>query len=153
MFPYCHADGMKPSSERLLRFVLRYIGAVSLLALVAVIMPHSWMDATHRWLGMGPLPAEPIVGYLARSLSLFYAFLGGLLWVCSFDLLRHRPVLCYLGAAFIVFGLVMWGVDFAEKMPNYWKHFEGPMVAVFGVIILGLSVRLKSAQPTERSVP
>jgi hypothetical protein len=144
---------MKFSSERLLRFVLRYIGTVSLLALLAVFMPYTWMDATHRWLDMGPLPAEPIVGYLARSLSLFYACLGGLLWVCSFDLLRHRPVLCYLGAAFILFGLVMWGVDFAEKMPDYWKHCEGPMVAVFGVIILGLSVRLKSAQPTERSVP
>jgi hypothetical protein len=144
---------MKLSSDGILRIFLRYIGSVSLLALVAVFMPYSWMDATHRWLGMGPLPAEPIVGYLARSLSLFYALLGGLLWVCSFDLARHRAVLSYLGIVVIFFGLVLWGVDFAEHMPPYWKHFEGPMVVIFGAIILTLSRRVAKAQPIERSEP
>jgi hypothetical protein len=137
-----------PRSDRVLRFLLRYIGTVSLLALVAVFMPYAWMDATHRWLGMGTLPAEPIVGYLARSLSLFYALLGALLWLCSFDLQRHRTVICFLGAAFIVFGLVMWGVDFVEGMPPYWKHAEGPMVLVMGGVILALSARLKSERAT-----
>jgi hypothetical protein len=134
--------------ERLLRFLLRYLGSVSLLALVAVFMPFTWMDATHRWLGMGPLPTGPIVGYLARSLSLFYALLGGLLWVCSFDPLRHRQVLCYLGAAFIFFGLVMWGVDVAEAMPGFWRNGEGPFVIIIGGIILALSARLKSMPST-----
>lgn len=130
-------------SETLLRVLLRYLGSSSLLALVAVFMPYSWMDATHRWLGMGTLPPEPVVGYLARSLSLFYALMGGLLWLCSFDLHRHRIVLCYLGAAVSFFGAVMWGVDFAVHMPPYWRHVEGPMVIVFGAVILGCSVRLK----------
>jgi len=134
-----------PFVERSLRFILRYIGTVSMIALVAVFMPDTWMAATHRWLGMGVLPTEPVVGYLARSLSLFYALLGGLLWVCSFDLHRHRPVLCYLGIAFIVFGLTLWGVDFAEGMPSFWKHSEGPMVIGMGTVILTLSARLKSA--------
>jgi len=119
-----------------------------MLSLVAVFMPNTWMDATHRWLGMGPLPAEPVVGYLARSVSLFYALLGGLLWVCSCDLHRHRPVLCYLGTAFILFGLVVWGVDVVEGMPTFWKRGEGPIVIVMGIVILTLSTRLKSAIPT-----
>ncbi len=130
-------------SERFLRLLLRYIGSVSLLALVAVFMPGTWMDVTHRWLGMGALPAVPIVGYLARSLSLFYGLLGGLLWVCSFDPPRHRQVLCYLGVAFIFFGVIMWGVDFIECMPAFWKHVEGPTVIFFGSGILGLAARLK----------
>jgi hypothetical protein len=133
----------RPRSERVLRFLLRYLGTVSLLALVAVFMPYTWMDATHAWLGMGRLPSEPIVGYLARSLSLFYALMGGLLLLCSFDLHRYCAVLCYLGAAFIFFGFVMWGVDFAEGMPPYWKHTEGPFVIVLGGAILALSARLK----------
>ncbi len=137
----------RPRSERVFRFLLRYIGTVSLLAIVAVFMPYTWMDATHRWLGMGTLPSEPIVGYLARSLSLFYALLGGLLWICSFDLQKHRAVLCYLGAAFIFFGLVMWGVDIVEGMPPYWKHAEGLMIIVMGSVILTLSARLKSGHP------
>jgi hypothetical protein len=113
-----------------------------MLALVAVFMPCSWMDATHRWLGMGPLPDGPVVGYLARSLSLFYVLLGGLLWLCSFDPPRYRAVLCYLGAAFLCFGIVMWGVDVVEGMPGFWKHGEGPIVIAFGGVILGTSLRL-----------
>jgi hypothetical protein len=133
----------RPISERVLCVLLRYLGSVSLLAMVAVFIPYSWMDATHRWLGMGKLPSDPIVGYLARSLSLFYALLGALLWLCSFDLHRHRAVLCYLAAAFIFFGAVLWGIDYAEGMPAYWKHAEGPMVMVMGAILFTLSVRLK----------
>ncbi len=140
----------RPFSERLLLILLRYLGSACLLALVAVFMPYTWMDLTHRWLEMGTLPSEPIVGYLARSLSLFYALLGGLLWLCSFDPHRHRSVLCFLGAAFMFFGLVMWGVDFVEGMPPYWKHLEGPMVILFGALILSLSARLR---PPVRTAP
>jgi hypothetical protein len=133
----------QPPTERVLRFLLRYLGGVSMLALIAVFMPYTWMDGTHQWLGLGKLPAEPIVGYLARSISLFYALMGGLLWLCSCDPRRYRPVLCFVGAGFIFFGLVMWGVDFAERMPGYWKHLEGPMVMLFGGVILALSIRLR----------
>lgn len=131
------------ASERVLRILLRYLGCITLLALVAVFMPYAWMDATHRWLGLGPLPPEPVVGYLARSLSLFYALLGGLLWLCSFDLHRHRAVLCYLGVALILFGLVLWGVDFAEGLPNLWKFGEGSVVILYGSLISVLTARLK----------
>ncbi len=128
--------------ERALRLFLRYIGSVSLLAMVAVLMPYAWMDATHRWLGMGPLPSEPVVGYLARSLSLFYALLGGLLWVLSFNPRRHRPVLLYLATAFVFFGLTLLGIDYAEGMPPFWKRGEGPIVIVFGVAIFWLAFPL-----------
>ena len=89
---------MAPSrTESFLRFILRWEGSISLLALFAVVMPYSSMDATHQWLGLGKLPDQPIVGYLARSLSASYALLGGLLWFLSFDVHRHRPTLCFLG--------------------------------------------------------
>src|SRR6185369_2985529 len=107
--------------ERFLRALLRYIGTASLLAIIAVFMPYSWMNEIHRELGMGTLPAEPVVGYLARSLSAFYALLGGLLWVLSFDVRRHRIALCYLGAAFIIFGAILVGIDFMERLPSLWR--------------------------------
>jgi hypothetical protein len=133
-------------SERALRFLLRYVGFVSMLALVAVFMPGAWMDATHRWLGMGALPSEPIVGYLARSLSLFYALLGGLLWFLSMDPQRHRAVLLYLATAFILFGVIMLGVDYSEGLPPWWKRAEGPIVILFGSVMLWLTSRV--SQPT-----
>ena len=63
-------------SDKVLVILLRFGGVIALFALVAVFMPLSWMAATHRWLGLGEMPTGPVVEYLARSLSAFYAFLG-----------------------------------------------------------------------------
>jgi hypothetical protein len=130
--------------NRIFRLFLRIIGTVALLALVAVVMPYSWMNATHKWLGLGQLPAEPIVGYLARSTSAFYALLGGLFWVASFDLHRHKLVLCYLGVVIVIFGAALLVVDLLEGMPLYWSLTEGPINVVFGVFILLLAYHLNS---------
>lgn len=132
------------SSERTLRLLLRYVGSVSLLAIVFVLVPYSWMNAIHAWLGMGALPAEPIVGYLARSTSAFYALLGGLLWVLSFDPRGSRAVLYYLSAAIIVFGVILTFVDSIEGLPLYWKLVEGPFIIAWGVVMLMLTRRLGS---------
>lgn len=127
---------------------LRVIGTAALLAVVAVAMPYTWMNAIHQWLGMGPLPSEPIVGYLARSTSAFYALLGGLLWAVSWDLRRHRLVLCYLGAAIIVFGTALFIIDLLEGLPLYWSLAEGPINVVFGALIFVLSYRMR-VEPTQ----
>jgi hypothetical protein len=131
-------------NETILCILLRYMGFVTMLALVAVFMPYSWMNATHRWLGLGDLPAAPIVGYLARSLSLFYALLGGLLWFLSSSPRRHRAVLLSLGAAFVSFGVICFGIDFVEDLPNFWKWVEGPFVILYGAALLLLALRLNT---------
>jgi len=125
--------------ERFFKLFLRIIGSAALFALVAVVMPYSWMNAIHKWLGMVQLPTEPIVGYLARSTSAFYAFFGGLLWCVSFDLHRYRPVIRYSGAATIIFGAILFAVDLLEGLPLYWRLMEGPINIIFGVIIFILS--------------
>jgi hypothetical protein len=132
----------QPRLESFLRLVLRAVGAVSLLALVAVVMPYAWMDATHQWLGLGRLPDQPVVGYLARSLSAFYALFGGLLWALSFDLQRHRPTLCFLGVAIIAFGAILLGIDWAEGLPLYWRLGEGPWVMIIGAAIAWPAYRM-----------
>lgn len=127
--------------ERFLKLFLRILGSIDILALVAVVMPYSWMNAVHGWFGMGTLPAEPIVGYLARSTSGFYAMLGGLLWVISFDLSRHRLVLRYVGGVIIVFGVILLAVDLLEGMPLWWSLGEGPTNIGFGILMLVLTSR------------
>ncbi len=127
------------TSERVLRLILRLMGSSSLLAVIFVAAPYAWMDSIHSALGMGQLPDAPVVGYLARSTSAFYALLGGLLWVVSFDLRRHRRVLIYLGAAITLLGAVLLVVDWSEGMPSFWTIWEGPFVMVFGIAILSLS--------------
>ncbi|MBP8304425.1 MAG: hypothetical protein KBE04_09895 [Phycisphaerae bacterium] len=125
---------------RFLRWFVRAVGTVALLAAIAVILPYSWMDHVHQWLGMGKLPSDPVVGYLARSTSAFYAILGGLLWVTSSDLRRHRPILQYLGLAMVLLGLTLGVVDWVEGMPLWWRLAEGPTTVVVGLFILLFSL-------------
>ena len=70
-------------------------------------------------------PSRAPGDYLARSTSTFYGLLGGLLWVLSGDLRRHRLALHYVGAAVAVFDLLLLGVDILEGMPPWWTAAEG----------------------------
>ena len=87
-------------SDRALVLLLRIVGVGALFALVAVFMPVSWMAATHRCLGLGEMPTGPVVEYLARSVSAFYALMGALCLVLTTDLERYRPLVRFLGLAF-----------------------------------------------------
>jgi hypothetical protein len=99
------------------------------------------MNTVHQHLGLGVLPDQPIVGYLARSLSAFYALFGGLLWVLSFRVAASRTVLLYISASTAAFGVLLLGIDFAEGLPAYWRVFEGPVVILYGVVLWILSVK------------
>ncbi len=126
------------TAQRALKLVLRAIGAVSLLATLAVFMPRSWMAITHRWLGLGEFPRGAIVDYLARSLSALYAMTGGMLWIMGGDVRRYAGMIRYWGWGMIVFGVVLAGVDAAAGLPLYWTAGEGVSVVVFGGILLVL---------------
>jgi hypothetical protein len=132
--------------ERFFKLFLRIVGSVAILALIAVAMPYSWMNTIHQWLGLGELPNQPIVGYLARSTSAFYAFLGGLLWCLSFHLHRYRPAIHFLGAAISIFGVILFIVDLVEGLPLWWSLAEGPINIIFGIIIFTFS-RRKQGEP------
>jgi len=135
--------------EHFLRTFLRVLGTSALTAGFFVCVPDAWMDAIHQRLGLGRLPDVPIVSYLARSTSSFYALLGGLLWVVSFDLRRHRSVLRYLGVAIVLFGVALLVVDWQAGLPLWWRLWEGPIDCAFGIIILRLSSRISEAGPRQ----
>ena len=126
-------------SDKALVLLLRIVGVGALFALVAVVMPASWMAATHRWLGLGEMPTAPVVEYLARSLSAFYAVMGALCLVLTTDLERYRPLVRFLGVAFALMSLVLLGVDLAAGMPWWWSASEGPGGVVFGALLFVLA--------------
>jgi len=137
-------------ADKVLVIVLRYlVGIGGLFALVPVFMPLSWMVATHRWLGLGDMPTAPVVEYLARSVSAFYAFFGALCLVVAADLERYRPLVRFLGVAFVFFGIVFTGVDLSAGMPWWWTAIEGPPAVPFGVLmfLLARSDRSKPGAP------
>ena len=126
-------------SDKALVLLLRLVGVPALFALVAVFMPASWMAATHRWLGLGEMPNGPVVEYLARSLSAFYAVMGTLCLALTTDLERYRPLVRFLGVAFALMSLVLLGVDLVAGMPWWWSASEGPGGMVFGALLFVLA--------------
>jgi hypothetical protein len=134
-----HRQLAMTKADKALVILLRLVGVPALFALVAVFMPVSWMAATHRWLGLGEMPTGPVVAYLARSLSAFYALMGALCLVVAADLERYRPLVRFLGVAFAVMGLIALGVDVAAGMPWWWSASEGPGGVVFGTLLFVLA--------------
>ena len=129
------------TAEKTLVILLRLNAGLLLMALFPMVMPREWMDATHRWLGMGALPSGPIVGYLTRSVSLLYAIHGALLLFISFDVRRYLPVVRCLAVLGIALGLGLLALDCIVGMPVYWIVGEGPLIAALGAIFLWLAAR------------
>jgi hypothetical protein len=126
-------------SDKVLVMLLRFVGVGALFALVAVFMPFSWMAATHRWLGLGERATGPVVEYLARDLSAFYAVMGALCLVLATDLERYRPLVRFLGVVVALMSVVFLGVDLSAGMPWWWTASEGPGGVVFGVLLFVLA--------------
>ena len=131
---------MRTRSEILLVWLLRMHGAAAALAMFAVLVPAGWMAAVHReWLGLGEMPLAPVVVYLARTVSLFYAFLGAFSIYVSVDVRRFRPVVIFLGASMVVMGLILTAVIAQAGLPWWWAAGEGLAAAGIGVALLVLA--------------
>ena len=130
---------MTKTARTLLLILLRFIGVSALFALIAVFMPVSWMVAIHKWLGLGEMPTDPIVEYLARSLSAFYVLIGALCLMMASDLDRFLPLVRFLGVGFIFMSVVFTGVDLVSGMPWWWSAFEGPPGVLFGAWVCYLA--------------
>lgn len=134
------------NENRALALVLRAVGCLDLLALLAAAMPQHWMDQAHRWLGLGTLPAGPIVGYLARSASVLYALHGATIVFISFDVERYAPLIRFLALAALVHGAIILAIDLGEQLPPpLWRYGEGPAFAATGVLVLWLQSRRASS--------
>jgi len=131
--------------DRLLQLFLRIGGTSMLLALVFVVAPRAWMEEIHTALGLGVFPDTPIVWYLARSTSAFYAMMGGLYWLASFDMRRQRLLLLFLGWWTVVLGVMLCGIDLWVGLPLSWTLSEGPVVILMGLALLYLISRTADA--------
>ena len=134
-------------SERLLVLVLRAASAVLLLALVPAAMPFAWMDAVHRWLGLGELPQQPVMEYLCRSASLLYAYHGAVLLFVSFDVRRWMPVLRCLAWLGVAFGAAVAVVDLAARLPPWWIVGDAASILAICGVILWLAGRCEQERP------
>ncbi len=121
--------------------LLRLLGLLDFCALAAVLAPRAWIAASHEWLGLGGFPTGPLVEYLARCTSVWYASYGLLLWFISHDVERYARLISCLSCVLVVQGIVIVGIDLTAGMPGWWTAFEGPCCSGLGAILLMLQRR------------
>lgn len=126
--------------------IMRVMAITGLLAIPAIFMPYSWMNACHQMMGLGQLPEAPIVSYLARSLSGFYALLSALMLVISFDIRSYHALVKCLALLLTVAGCVLLYIDLISGMPILWTWSEGPPILVIGLLLLWLQRSIKQIE-------
>ena len=125
----------------MIRWILLLSGLFLMSAFLTTLLPVSWMNATHRWLGLGDFPDFPITKYLARSTSLLYGVHGLLMFYTGITIEHHWRFVKIFGWLHVLMGSSMVLIDVTSNMPTYWTALEGPPVAILGVIILVLLKR------------
>ena len=127
--------------ERLLVWLLRLAGAVEILAFIAVVMPRSWMEISHAWIGLGEMPDGPLLMFMIRQASYTYGVHGLSLWLIATDVDRFRPFVVFNALAFLVAAPVFFLIDFSSGMPSWWAVSDPASCGLFGAMLLFLSRR------------
>jgi hypothetical protein len=127
--------------QRLQVWLLRLAGTVEILAFVAVVMPRSWMEISHEWLGMGLMPDGSLVMFMIRQASYAYGMHGISLWVIATDVVRFRPLVIFNGIAFLLAAPVFFFIDYTSGVPFWWTIGDTLGCAFFGggLLLLCLS--------------
>jgi len=118
--------------------LLRAAGCLNLTALLFAFGPRSWLEVGHRMLLGGPFPEEPIAAYLARSVSLLYAFHGALLIYAARDVRKFAGWLKLYGGLMALAGPAFLAVDLLSGMPAWWAWGEGGSLLAGGLLVLWL---------------
>ena len=139
---------MKRTPEWWLKLLLRLWGAPPLLAIIAFVMPQSWMALAHAWLGMGALPDKPIVDYLARYASALSVFYGAVVLVFATDVHRYAGLITLQAILIMVFSAVGCAFGLRAGMPAWWMAADIASCWVF----CGATLWLQKQIVTNRAV-
>jgi hypothetical protein len=125
--------------QRLQAWLLRVAGAVEILAFGAVVMPRSWMEASHAWLGLGEMPQGAVLMFMIQQASYVYGMHGISLWVLASDVDRFRPLVVLNGISFLLAAPVFLIIDHTAGMPLYWTLLDAAGCGFFGATLLWLN--------------
>jgi hypothetical protein len=132
------------TAETGLKWLLRFIGITTIPAFIAAVMPQSWLIFLIHKAEPG-LSAGILVTYLARILTLMYAFVGLQCFIFASDIRRYLPLIWMIGVGTVVvtvIGLIalFTGVAPEHRAGFFWVVFgdfaEGFAQAVLLVILL-----------------
>ena len=142
---------MNVNAHVLQAWLLRLTGTVELLAFVAAVMPRRWMEAGHRWVGLGEMPQGAVVDFIIRQASFTYGLHGVLLWLLSWNVVRFRPLVVFTGISYLLCAPVFFLIEWRSGMPWFWTAFDSGSCLFVGGVLLWLDwwaqQRSRSAVP------
>lgn len=112
-----HPSPPERGNPRLQRIVLRVIGAVSFIALPAIVMPRLAVEKASVLLGLGKPEASPLLIYMMAGASCVYVAQGLLMWLMARDVVRYRPLIVFCAWAFLAFSPLFLWIDLHAGMP------------------------------------
>jgi hypothetical protein len=127
------------NKENIQKILLRLAGAFEILAFIAVVMPRSWMEISHEWLGLGVMPRGSVLMFLIRQASYTYGMHGISLWVLALDTKRFRPLVILNGIAYLLAAPIFAAIDYHSGMPVWWTIGDSVGCGVLGVALLWCS--------------
>ncbi len=127
------------NSRVLTAWILRLSGATEILAFFAVIMPRSWMEISHAWLGLGEMPNGAVLMFMIRQASYTYGMHGISLWVLASDVIRFRKLIILNGIAYLLAGPIFFWIDYTTGMPWLWTAIDSLGCGFFGAGLLLLN--------------
>ena len=122
-------------------WLLRIAGTLEILAFIAVMLPRSWMEISHSWLGLGVMPGGPLTMFMIRQASYSYGMHGISLWVLSMNVNRFRPLVKLNGIAYLLAGPVFFAIDYSSGMPMWWTIGDSLGCGLMGAALLILLQR------------
>ena len=128
------------NTEETQKVLLRLTGAFEILAFIAVVMPRTWMEISHEWLGLGQMPHGPVLMFLIRQASYTYGMHGISLWVLALDVKRFRPLIILNGIAYLLAAPVFSVIDYTAGMPLWWMIGDGIGCGILGGALLWCSL-------------
>ena len=128
-------------------WLLRLAAVIDMLAFPWVVVPRSWMEASHAWLGMGEMPAGAVVDFTIRQSAFFYGMHGVLLWWLSRDVVRFQPIVRLIGWTYLIFGPVFFLIDWTSGTPSWWTWCDPLVTAAFGSLVLAIDRQLTLLAP------
>ena len=126
------------TAEKWLTILFRLNALLLTSAFFTIFLPAELMQRTHQWLGLGEMPEDKIVHYLARSCSMLYFVHGLVLGFVSLNMRKYWDVVPLLACLHLVMGVTILGIDLNAGMPWYWTMAEGPGIMIFACALLGL---------------
>ena len=137
-------------ADLLQSWVLRLTGATEILAFISVVMPRSWMEVSHSWLGLGEMPGGPLIMFMIRQASYAYGMHGVSLWLMATDVRRYQPLIVFNAISFLGAAVVFAVIDYTAGMPFWWTIVDAVGCASFGVAVLILNRKLRGSLNHER---